>query len=58
MVLCRSCFSAHRGNTVDRRGHAAVGIGRDLVGVLQELEVRTGARQSVMESRLQGHRNK
>lgn len=50
-------FSAHGGNTVDRGGHVAVGVGRRLTGVLQELEVRTGAGQSAVEGRLQGHRD-
>jgi len=51
-------FSAHRGNTVDRRGHAAPCVGRRVAGVLQELEVRTGTGQPAVESRLQGHRDK
>lgn len=50
-------FSSHRGNTVDRSRHAAVGVGRHLAGVLQELEVRTGTGQPAVEGRLQGHRN-
>lgn len=50
-------FSAHGGNTVDCRGHVAVGVGRRLTGVLPELEVRTGTGQPVVEGRLQGHRD-
>lgn len=57
VIITSPRFSAHRGNTVDRRGHAAARVGRHLAGVLQELEVRAGAGQSAVESRLQGHRD-
>jgi len=50
-------FSAHGVNIVDRGRDAAAGVGRHLAGVLQELEVRTGAGQPAVESRLQRHRD-
>lgn len=52
-----SVSSAHGGNTVDRGGHAVAGVGRRFAGLLPELEVRTRAGQSAVESRLQGHRD-
>lgn len=42
MSIC-VCFSAHGGNIVDRGRYAAAGVGCRFAGILQELEIRTGA---------------